>query len=275
MNSINLSSLYSAHSGKISDKWSSYLPIYEEWFTPIRNHPIDFLEIGVQNGGSLEIWCKYFHAARKIIGCDVNEACRQLHYDDPRVQLLIGDANSLEIAEKIKTISNGYAAIIDDGSHRSGDIIQSFARYFPMLSDGGIYIAEDLHCSYWPDFEGGLFEKHSSIEFLKSLIDILNFDHWGATVESRDILSFFAKRYGVDFDEESLKSIHSISMYNSICVIKKQPRSNNTLGTRIISGSDGEIMNDLKSIHDSTLTTPTLMSRQEFDERLGDRYVTK
>jgi len=32
--------------------------------------------------------------------------------------------------------------------------------YFPTLEQGSIFIIEDLHASYWHDWEGGLFYTH-------------------------------------------------------------------------------------------------------------------
>jgi hypothetical protein len=48
--------LHHAHRGKSSDKWESYLRTYERLFTPIRDARINIVEIGVQNGGSLEVF---------------------------------------------------------------------------------------------------------------------------------------------------------------------------------------------------------------------------
>lgn len=89
-----LDQLYATHTGKVSDKWSSYLTEYERFFSEYRDKPVRLLEIGVQNGGSLEIWSQYFTNARKFIGCDIDPACAQLRYDDPRIAVVIGDANS-------------------------------------------------------------------------------------------------------------------------------------------------------------------------------------
>ncbi|HEX9872458.1 MAG TPA: hypothetical protein VGC99_28455, partial [Candidatus Tectomicrobia bacterium] len=47
-----LEQLYAEHSGKVSDKWSSYLTEYGRIFADYRHKPIRLLEIGVQNGGS-------------------------------------------------------------------------------------------------------------------------------------------------------------------------------------------------------------------------------
>jgi hypothetical protein len=73
----------------------------------------------------------------------------------------------------------------------SSDIIKSFALYFPRLAEGGLFIAEDLHCSYWEEFEGGLFDRNSSISFFKSLADIVNFQHWGVSKTRTQLLNHF------------------------------------------------------------------------------------
>ena len=41
-------------------KWTQYFPVYEKHFARWQNQPIKFLEIGVLNGGSLQMWQKYF-----------------------------------------------------------------------------------------------------------------------------------------------------------------------------------------------------------------------
>jgi len=54
-----LQELYRLHAGKVSDKWSLYLDEYDRLLTPYRDKPIRLLEIGIQNGGSLEIWDEF------------------------------------------------------------------------------------------------------------------------------------------------------------------------------------------------------------------------
>ena len=73
-----LKQIFLNHSGKISDKWSLYINEWDNIFSPYRDQEIDLLEIGIQNGGSLEIWSKYFNKAKNLIGCDVDETCRTL-----------------------------------------------------------------------------------------------------------------------------------------------------------------------------------------------------
>ena len=68
MQKQSLRQLYDSHSGKVSDKWSSYLEVYDRVLGTYRSTPVRLLEIGIQNGGSMEIWARYFETARALIG---------------------------------------------------------------------------------------------------------------------------------------------------------------------------------------------------------------
>ncbi len=251
MNNKTLKQLYQEHHGKISDKWSLYLSEYDRLFFDLRDRDIRLLEIGIQNGGSLEIWADYFPHAKKLVGCDINPDCHRLSYGDQRIAVVIGDAN-LDDTEKV-ILSHGqtYDLIIDDGSHRSSDIVKSFARYFPHLADGGVFVVEDLHCSYWQEFEGGLFGPFSSITFFKRLADILNHEHWGVERTRYESLAGFARHYNVSFDEEVLAHIHSIEFINSVCVIRKSPPKDNESGLRQIVGEEELVQANVKIFNNS------------------------
>jgi len=249
----DLISLYLAHQGKVSDKWSSYLTAYDRLFNEQRDKPVRLLEIGIQNGGSLEIWSRYFCNASALIGCDINPDCAGLSYDDPRISLIVGDANNPEVSEQVFQRSPQFDIIIDDGSHRSSDIIKSFALYFPRLVEGGVYVAEDLHCSYWADYEGGLLYPYSSIAFFKRLADVINYEHWGITKERSEVLRGVFTKYGCEIDIEVLSQVHSIEFINSLCVVRKKSSASNNLGRRVITGSIELVAPDILKLNDSLL----------------------
>lgn len=240
MQCFNLKEVYKKHNGKISYKWESYLDIYDKIFAEFKNREINILEIGVQNGGSLEIWAKYFAKAKNVIGCDINDRCSQLNYQDGRIKIVIGDASQISTAEKVKEIvqNKGLDIVIDDGSHKSSDIIRTFVNFFPLLNYGGIYIIEDLCCGYWKNFEGGLFNYYSSVNFFKTLIDVVNYEHWRLNKPRSWILSKFEEKYGFKVDDQDLATIHSIEFYNSMCVIRKARPERNLIGLRIVVGSE-------------------------------------
>ena len=232
--------LHQTHKGKITDKWQQYLSSYDAILSPYKNQKINLLEIGVQNGGSLEIWSKYFVDAQHIIGCDINPQCGDLVFDDSRIRVFVGDASQEETHQTILETSMSFDIIIDDGSHTSRDIIHNFALYFNNLRDGGVYIIEDLHCSYWQEFGGGLYHPYSAMAFLKSLVDVIHYEHWGLALDNHAVLREFYQYYGSDFSVD-LSHIHSVEFINSICVIKKQPPTDNELGVRCVSGEVGLI----------------------------------
>lgn len=243
--------LYKNHTGKVSDKWSLYLDEYDRLFRPYRNERIKLLEIGIQNGGSLEIWAKYFPEATHIIGCDINQDCKKLIFEDPRISVVVGDASLPETVKLIKSNREGFNIIIEDGSHKSGDIIKAFAQYFPLISDEGIFVAEDLHCSYWSEYEGGIHYPYSSIAFFKVLADIVNQEHWGIDNPARAMLQGFERAYSTIFDEDALSEIHSVEFINSACVIRKAKKNKNQLGSRFIAGDQELVIEGLQGLHDS------------------------
>jgi hypothetical protein len=244
-----LGQLYSLHKGKVSDKWSSYLIEYERIFSEYRNRPVRLLEVGVQNGGSLEIWAQYFAHAQKIIGCDINPKCGELQYDDPRISVVVGGVNSDDTENEIFKQMATIDIIIDDGSHRSSDIVKTFLRYFEYLTDGGVYIAEDLHCSYWQKFEGGLFAPHSSMAFFKRLADIVNYEHWGVDISREEVIRSFLNDYDCNFSEDVLQGIYSIKFCNSLCIIRKEKPSLNLLMERFVAGKKAEFDGVLLKLH--------------------------
>lgn len=266
MNKKSLAQLYAEHGGKVSDKWTIYLTEYGRIFEEYRDRSLRLLEVGVQNGGSLEIWAKYFLQAQKLVGCDIDPVCASLVFDDPRIAVVIGDANDDATQARIAEHAPAFDIVIDDGSHRSGDIVKSFARYFPRLSDGGVFIVEDLHCSYWLEFEGGLFDPFSSVAFFKRLVDICNYEHWGVEKKRTDVLNGFFSRYGLQVDEETLGQVHSVEFINSLCVIRKRMPEQNTAGTRFIAGAFEQVAPGHRELH-STFSAVLDQSHNEWTAR--------
>lgn len=248
--------LYTSHTGRVSDKWSSYLSTYDDWLCAYTDRPVRILEIGIQNGGSLEIWAKYFPNASLIVGCDINPLCAELSYDAAHIKVVVGDANADNIRAKIMAFSDTYDIIIDDGSHVSRDIVVSFAKYFPMLAEGGIYVAEDLHCSYWENFEGGIEAPYASVNFFKRLCDMVNRDHWGAPAPACAMLSYFQITYNIDFATADLEKIIELQFRNSMIAISKGGVHDNALGPRLVAGQIDIVDKDARKAHGSLLAAP-------------------
>ncbi|MEM5815918.1 MAG: CmcI family methyltransferase [Candidatus Aenigmatarchaeota archaeon] len=248
---LKLQEIFYSHNGKISDKWELYIDVYEGIFRTYRDQANIILEIGVQNGGSLEIWAKYFHRATHIIGCDIDPKSKELQFDDNRIKVINADATSKEFIEELKLIigDKKIDIIIDDGFHTAQDIIRSFCNLFHLLSDGGLYIIEDLYTSYWNTFNGGLFEPTSALSFFKRLVDVVNWESWSLLGRRTDVLRPFMDVYGIEISDIQLSHIHSIEFYNSLCIIRKQKPDRNKLGRRIIVGNQETITKSLKDLN--------------------------
>ena len=245
-----LREIYKNHSGKVSDKWDIYLDTYEQKLSVLKKSPIKLFEIGVLNGGSLQIFSQYFENAELILGCDIDKNCQKLKYTENNIKLIVGDVNSDEISNQI--IKNGdFDIIIDDGSHTSKDIVTSFCKYFKHLKYDGIYIVEDLHASYQKEHGGGLFYPISSMNFFKKLVDIINFEHWGIKKEKNFILRTFKQNYQINMDSINFDEIHSIEFINSLCFIKKKLPKKNVVGKRHVVGNDAIVVSDRKKYHDT------------------------
>ena len=241
MERLSIERLHRTKSGKASDKWSSYLPYYDLLFSPFRDATIDMLEIGVQNGGSLETWSQYFQNGRNFIGCDIDTGCAQLRYDDPRISIVVGDANAAPAFQTIKNICADFDIIIDDGSHKSIDIMNSFVNYFPLVKPGGIYVVEDTHTLYSNQFGGGILNEYSAYAFFKRLIDVTNFQFWRDDLAIKPYFStFFPEGDTPTFITDGW--IDSIDFRNSIITITKSHQAGHEkLGERVIAGTSAQV----------------------------------
>ena len=242
--------LYKNHLGKVSDKWTMYLDEYDEKLKKYQKLPIKLFEIGVLNGGSLEIFSKYFSNAELILGCDIDPKCKNLKYrEDGNIVVINGDINNQDTKDKIIEHSK-FDIILDDGSHNSNDVVGTFCNYFKHLKDGGLFIVEDLHCSYWREHRGGLFFPISSISFFKKIIDIINHEHWGVKKNKEWLLKGFSTNYKIEIENLELEKIYSIEFANSLCFIKKKPAESNKLGKRIVVGESAIVVPDRKKLND-------------------------
>jgi SAM-dependent methyltransferase len=235
MSDARLARLFFEHNGKLTDKWEQYLAIYAGELDRFvaRATPLRLLEIGVQNGGSLEIWSKYLPPGSTIIGIDIDPAVGKLTFSG-NIRAFVADINDMDKVERLIG-AEPFDVIVDDGSHTSSDIIATFRRLFPKLAPGGKYIVEDLHASYWKSHEGGLRLRSSSIEYFKDIVDALNSDYF----ESNDCLSAEAKIEIPDLGRQ----IARITFYDSVVVIEKLIAEKHRPYRHLLSGQEA-LVND-------------------------------
>ena len=230
-----LREIYQRHEGKVSQKWDLFLDVYDSALSYLRDKPVNYVEAGVQNGGSLEIAAKYFARALSVTGVDPDPRCAALTFDDPRIAVVNRPINTAAAAREVLARGSPVHVFVDDGSHLSLDVIMGFLNWFPAIAPGGIYIAEDLHCAYRPDYMGGI-DAPNSMEFFKTLVDCVHARYWTPPQPIEDRLARFLPA-GARPDLRCVADIAAISFYDSICVVHKRPANGwGRLGPRRIAG---------------------------------------
>jgi len=123
----------------------SYLDIYEIYLSGLRRRPVSLLEIGVLSGKSLRTWRDYFPNGA-IHGIDIDPSTKS--HEAERIRIEVGSQDDPEFLGRIFP-GETFDLIVDDGSHINTFTVASFqALFHQRLKPGGIYIIEDLACSY-------------------------------------------------------------------------------------------------------------------------------
>jgi hypothetical protein len=182
----NLTSLFSK-SG--SDKYyrHHYERYYEPWLSTYRHTAgIKMLEIGAQQGKSLQVWDEYFTQPSLILGLAYGYHTEHLHkntHNLTHVQVQWGDQSQNSTMEDL--VDQGpWDIVIDDGSHIPAHVIFSLFHLWKSVKPGGIYIIEDLESSYWPNgtqiygysiYGAGIRSKapNSAIDKVHQLVHVL------------------------------------------------------------------------------------------------------
>jgi 23S rRNA U2552 (ribose-2'-O)-methylase RlmE/FtsJ len=191
--------------GRLIHKWLHYFDIYDRHFAPFRGRPITVVEFGVFHGGSLQMWRDYFGPQARLIGIDINPKCLELA--DPPTEVILGDQADPTFLTELRERVGPIDVLIEDGGHTMVQQLTTFEHMWPAVTDGGVYLAEDLHTSYWENYGGGLRREGTFIEYTKALMDQVNAWH------SRD-----AEHLKVDEYTQSITGMH---IYDSIVVFDK------------------------------------------------------
>lgn len=168
-------------SGRLLDKWVHYFEIYDRHLARWRGQAPRVLEIGVYQGGSLDLWEHYLGPRAVLVGVDIDESA--IRMADPGRTIVLGDQADADFLRSVVDRYGPFDIIIDDGGHTMEQQIVSIETLFPTLNDGGTYLVEDTHTSYWESHGGGLGREGSFIEWVKPRLDDLHAFHQPAPVD--------------------------------------------------------------------------------------------
>jgi hypothetical protein len=199
----------------------NYCNKYEKYLPFNRHDNLNILEIGVLDGKSLLTW-KEFYYRSNILGIDINPDCKK--YEEERISVEIGSQADGAFLSRIWQQYGPFDMVLDDGSHMSSHMIYSFEHLWSSVKSGGVYVIEDVGCSYWEDYEGGYLKPSSCVEYFKSLSDdvnfrgLMNFDYSNVHARREDVLTDLSKQVQPGCKTD----IESINFLNGIIIITKR-----------------------------------------------------
>ena len=193
----------------------NYTELYERLFFQWKNEPVKIFEIGIAEGGSLEMWQAYFPKAR-IFAVDILDKSR---FNNPRVTTFIADqANRDQLQAAIDSSGGDIDVLIDDGGHTMEQQQVSLGFLFRHVRPGGYYVIEDVHTSLPALWKGYGVARDSSNTTLRMIENFM-----------RSSSPAIRSRYMLDSEmvylTEHLESViisHRPASRSLMCVLKKK-----------------------------------------------------
>jgi hypothetical protein len=89
--------------------------------------------------------------------------------------------------------------------------ITTFEELYPHIQPNGIYLCEDIHTSFMPEFGGGYRQEGTFLEYGKALVDRL--------------YGWYSRDNAVLTVDEFTRATYALHFYDSILVIEKSPKA--------------------------------------------------
>jgi len=147
----------------------NYRDSYAFHFLPLEKDIKVFYEVGIYQGGSLELWADLFPEAL-IVGLDIDPKCVSTRKN---VVVEKGDATDPVFLQSIMDKYGKPDVFLDDASHLSSHMKKTFEIMYPHTKL--LYCIEDL-CTQYPGAWGGQFcdEGKSMVEYLFQMVHANN-----------------------------------------------------------------------------------------------------
>ncbi len=190
-------------------RWLHYFEAYEAHLSRFRGKEVTMVEIGVAQGGSLQMWKHFLGPKAKIVGVDIDENCKS--HQESQIDIMIGDQGDRTFLRQIKEKYPKIDIVIDDGGHTMTQQITTFEELYPHVSKDGVYSCEDTQTSYWSEYGGGLNKPGTFMEMSKGLVDHLN--------------AWFFRSEREQTRMDFTRSTHSMHFYPHMVIFEKRETS--------------------------------------------------
>jgi demethylmacrocin O-methyltransferase len=139
----------------MADEIAAALRKHVESFTPSYDQAQigRVLEVGVQSGGSLLLWCHLWPTIERVVGIDLVPPSGPLN---SRIQFFQADQNDTMRVDAIANDTGPFELVVDDASHIGEASWTTFRALWPHVKPGGIYAVEDWGTGYWNHWPDGV-----------------------------------------------------------------------------------------------------------------------
>ena len=183
-------------------KFEHYFDLYHRHLQKFVGAEVHIVEIGILDGGSLDMWRHYFGPRCHVYGIDLNEKCLAFANEKENIKVFIGDQGSAEFWNRFRREVPKVDVLIDDGSHFPHHQMMAVEEMLPHLSSNGVLIVEDT-----------FGRKSNFTDFVAGLAHSLN-DVGDGSIEADALM---AGRPANPLQ----RSVHSIHQYPYVTVIEK------------------------------------------------------
>ena len=147
----NLTDIYLAykHAWRF-DHWIEYGAHFQQHLPAAsKGSRLRMLEIGVQSGGSINVWKDYYGRGLYYVGMDLNQACKKRERVEDNIHIEIGSQTDLQRLKEICAAHGPFDIVVDDGGHAIHQIKTTMGALWPeeakCLTPTAVYAIEDLH----------------------------------------------------------------------------------------------------------------------------------
>ena len=140
----------SEYSKDKKNKTHGFSKYYEKHLSFLKEKKIKILEIGSFSGASAAAFSKYFSNC-EVYCLDINIS--NFRYYSKRINVFgLNSSNPKMVSKFLKKINlketfKYFDIIIDDGSHKNSDQLNTLNHFYQYLVDGGFYVIEDYKFS--------------------------------------------------------------------------------------------------------------------------------
>ena len=232
----NLTYIYETYNGTHRfDHWKEYAVHYEQNLYPILrklapDKTFRMLEIGVQSGGSVNVWKSYFSRSFYYVGMDIDKRCKRSEDINHNIFIEIGSQMNVKDLANVCKKHGPFHFIVDDGGHTFKMMQVALKTLFisdQCMEDNSLYVLEDMHTMVIKPYSNGptdipsipaeLFRKMHYYWYVKQFPA----GHW---------------EINYNIDKEWANRIKSIALYDSMMFVHRK-QGHGPL-TRISRGND-------------------------------------